>query len=100
MMKLAKRLALVFFVLVLAASLAILCLTAEAQAVAPHKWVVTFTFRAKPANEGPDPEVRLYVLVTSATEGQAAINAHKALSEKLTTNAIERLEFLEAARKD
>lgn len=103
MFKLAKRLALAFFILVLAASLAILCLLAndaEAQAVAPHKWVVTFTFKQKPANEIPDPDMRIYVVVTTATEGQAAINAHKALAEKLTTNAVERLEFLEAARKD
>lgn len=116
MWKLIKSLGFTFAVIVIVASLAIFWIcNVEAQdceeptpapefksptAVARHTWTVSFKFKQKPANEIPDLETRIYVVVSTATEGQAAINAHKALSEKLTTNAIERLEFLEAARRD
>ena len=67
MWKFAKRIVAVFFVLVLAASLAILCLCLDADAqnceeatpqpefkapnaVAPHTWTVSFRFKQKPPN--------------------------------------------------
>ncbi len=103
MWKLTKRLVTVFFIVVLAASLAILCLVAddaEAQAVAPRRYVVVFSFKQKAAHEIPDPETRIYVVVVASTEGGAAIAAHKSLAEKLTAQSTDRLEFLEAAPKE
>jgi hypothetical protein len=86
-----------FVVLVLAALVIFFVVNAEAQNVTGKSWTVTFMFKQK-QNE-PEPEIRLYVLVDGKTEGEAAINGHKALSEKLTAQATDRLIFLEAQQK-
>lgn len=102
MKKFARDIIITLFVLVLAASMAILLLNADvnAQSITGKKWTVVMTM--KPARDNPfppAPEVRLYVVVDGETEGQAAINAHKFLSELLTTNAQERLMYLESQQK-
>lgn len=100
MAKFAKRIILALFVLILAASLAVMCLTLEAQSVTGKKWTVVMTM--KPPKENPlvpQPEIRFYIVVEGDGEGEAAINAHKHMSELLTTQAAERLQFLEAQQK-
>jgi len=89
-----------FFILVLAASIAIFLISiADAQSAAGSAWTVVFRFKSKPLNEAPDPDIRIYVLVDGKTEGEAAINAHKALSDKLIAQAADRLEYVESQAK-
>jgi hypothetical protein len=76
----------------------LLCIPAEGQSVTKPQYTVTFRFKPQ-ANIQVQPEARIYILVDASTEGEAAINAHKFISEKLTTNAAENLQFLEAQRK-
>lgn len=86
-------------ILILAIAL-VLCLSAEAQSVTGKKWVVVMTMRPPKDNPlQPQPEIRFNLIVDGDGEGQAAINAHKYLSELLTTNAGERLLFLEAQQR-
>jgi hypothetical protein len=99
--KFLAKLAGAMVILVLAAALAIFLLSdADAQAVASHKWVVVFDFKEKDGKFPPPPDIRLYVVTAGATEGEAAINAHKSLAERLTSDSTEKLHFLEAQRKD
>lgn len=101
MWKFTKRIVTVFFIILLAAVMAILLLNADvnAQSLTGPSWAVVFRFKPRPAHEGPEPDIRLHIHVDGRTEGEAAINAHKALSEKLTSQATERLDFLEAQQK-
>lgn len=88
------------FALVLAASIAIFLISAaEAQSATAAAYTVVFKFKAKPLNEPAGPDIRIYILVDAKTEGEAAINAHKALSERLTAQATDALEFLESQQK-
>lgn len=99
MKSLVAKLVATFFIIILAASLAILCLCADAQSTTGPQWTIVFRFKPKPLNEPADPDIRIYVLVDGTTEGGAAINAHKALAEKLTAQSADRLEFVESQRK-
>ena len=71
----------------------------EAQSLTQRNWTVVFRVKAKANDFPPPPELRIYVVVDGATEGEAAINAHRYLSGLLTTNAAENLLFLEAQQK-
>lgn len=77
----------------------IVCIPVEGQSVSQQKHTVVFRFRPQANNIQAQPEVRIYVLVDGTTEGEAAINAHKFISEKLTTNAQENLVYLECQKK-
>lgn len=96
-MKSLRDIALVFLILVLIA-IGALWMAADAQdkKTQPY-WVVVFRFAQ---TDTPGPDARIYVSVNAAQEGEAAIAAHKFLSEKLTTHAAEKLVYLEAQRKE
>ena len=83
-------------IVVALASLAVWCFSTEAQSVTGRKYTVTFKFKQPNVQE---PDTRIYVLVDAPNEGEAAIRAYKHLSERLTTTATEKLEFLEAQQK-
>lgn len=101
MWKLIKSLCFVMLIILVLATLAIFYVcTAEANVQAGTGWAVVFKFKAKPLNEAPDPEIRIHLLVQGATEGEAAIAAHKAIAEKLTAQSADRLEFVEAQKKN
>lgn len=107
MWKFSKRIIAVFFVLVLAASLAILCLVAEARQsceepqpeVAPQatgkEWTVVFKLK----DAATEPQSRFYIVVRSETEGGAAIDASKFLYDKLQPGPYSNLVYLEAQQK-
>jgi hypothetical protein len=81
--------------------LALLTFQAHGQSITKNKWVVVFTLKdPKDKPFPPGPDMRINLLVDGNTEGEAAINAHKHMSEILTTQAIERLVFVEAQRKN
>lgn len=97
-MKYLSRVTVAYVAIVIAAIVAMCYLTADGQSVSQQKHTVVFRFKPQ-ANLQAQPEVRIYVLVDGATEGEAAINAHKFISEKLTTNAQENLVYLESQKK-
>lgn len=96
-MKALRDIALIFLILILIA-IGALWMAADAQDKKTQPYfVVVFRF-----NQGdtPGPDCRIYVSVNGSQEGEAAIAAHKYLSEKLTTHAAEKLVYLEAQRKE
>jgi hypothetical protein len=75
----------------------LLCIPAEGREKKTQpQWTVVFGFHQ---GNVPGPDVRIYVLVNGTVEGEAAIAAHKHLSEKLTVQAAEKLMYLESQRK-
>src|SRR5262245_2598737 len=100
MRKFAGSMAFAFFVLILAAAIAIFLISlAEAQSVTGKQWAVVFKFKAPKNSLLPPPEIRINLLVDGDTEGEAAINANKQIGELLTIEAQERLQFIEAQQK-
>jgi len=102
MWKFAKSMTFAFLILVIVASLAIFIIgmsSASAQSATGSAWTVVFKFKPKPLNEPAGPDIRIYIMVDAKTEGEAAINAHKAISERLTAQAADALEFLESQQK-
>ena len=95
-MKYMRDIAVVFLIIVAIATVAMCCLTSEAQSVTGKKWTVTYRFEQGNVLE---PETRIYVLVDAENEGSATIKSYKHLSEKLTTQATEKLKFLEAQQR-
>jgi hypothetical protein len=75
------------------------CLEGEAVEQAPptvtgDAYTVVFNFKRKTPM---DLLCRIYVSVNARNEGDAAIRAHKFVSEKMTNIAVDDLEFQEAA---
>ena len=95
-MKLAPKLVVATLIVLVIASLAVWCFSTEAQSVTGRRYTVTFRFKQPNV---PEPDTRIYVLVDAPNEGEGAIRAYKHLAEKLTMNAQEKLEFLEAQQK-
>src|SRR5689334_3342996 len=61
----------------------------------------TVVYRLKPqASEGVKPEVRIYVVASGQTEGDAIIASYKFLAEKLTVQATEQLQYLEVQGRE
>jgi len=96
-MKGLRKILVATFVLVLVASVLVFCLSIEAQDKVTQPWF-TCVFQFKQGDR-PQPLTRIYVHVQGRTEGEASINAHKYLSEKLTIAAQEQIEFIEAQNK-
>lgn len=61
------------------------------------RWAVIF--RVPPANM-VEPEIRISMLVVAQTEGQAATEANKQLYKHMSTASYEKLQYMEAQRKD
>lgn len=92
-----RLIALALVVFLVGALGALLCIPVDAQErVTDPEFTVVFQFKK---NDVPQPFVRIYVLVKARTEGEAAIKAHRAMSEKLTTQAADQLEYIEAQQK-
>ncbi len=96
-MKYLAKIVAAFLAIVVAATVAMCCLTTDAQEKKTQpQYVVVFMFKV---GNVPGPDCRINVLVNAWQEGDAAIAAHKFLTEKLTTNAAENLVYLECQRK-
>lgn len=91
-----KMFAMVLAVILVASVLVLLCQDTEAQSATHAQYTCVFRFTQ---GNVPAPECRLYVVVDGGTEGEAAINAHKFLQDRLTIDACAKLQFLEAQRK-
>lgn len=92
-----KLIATVLVVFLACAVGALLCIPLDAQErVTDPDWTVVLQFKK---NDVPQPFVRIYVLVKARTEGEAAIKAHRFMSEKLTTQAADQIEYMEAQQK-
>ena len=97
-MKSLRDLAVITLIIVLLASIAVWCLSTEAQGlVIDPYWTCVFEFKQQIDN--PQPLTRIYIHVNGKTEGQAAISAHKSITDRLTTHAQEQLVFVEAQLK-
>lgn len=101
-MRYLRDIAVVFLILVIVASIAVWCLSTEAQATGPVTGnEYTIVFRLKPqASEGIKPEVRVYVVANGTTEGEAIITGYKYLAEKFTVQATEQLQYLEVQGRE
>lgn len=91
-----RKLAIATIIVFAAGIAAVLAIPLEAQQppkVTDPEYTVVFTFKKKTA---VDSLCRIYILVSAKTEGEAAIRAHKYLSERLSVAAVEDIDFQEA----
>ncbi len=95
-MKYMRDIAIVFLILILIAIGAVWMAADGQEKKTQPQYVVVFMFKV---GNVPGPDCRINVLVNAWQEGDAAIAAHKFLTEKLTTNAAENLVYLECQRK-